>query len=83
MLEKLEVIDSINVLESGHIQVRQATKILEDGKELSKSYHRWVISPGDEITAQDKKVQDIAKAIHTKEIVDKYKEKLDKDKLAE
>jgi len=83
MLEKLEVIDSINVLESGHIEVRQATKILEDGKELSKSYHRWVISPGDEITAQDKKVQDIAKAIHTKEIVDKYKEKLDKDKLAE
>ena len=83
MLEKLEVIDSINVLESGHIEVRQATKILEDGKELSKSYHRWVISPGDEISAQDKKVQDIAKAVHTKEVVDKYKEKLDKDKLAE
>jgi len=37
MLEKKVVIDSIEVLESGHIQVRQATRIMEDGKELSKS----------------------------------------------
>jgi len=75
MLVKKVVIDSIEVLESGHIQVRQATKIMEDGKELSKSYHRWVLSPGDDFSTQDEKVKKIAQVIHTKEVVDAYKAK--------
>ena len=73
MLVKKVVIDSIEVLESGHIQVRQATKIMEDGKELSKSYHRWVVSPGDDYSTQDERVKKIAQVVHTKEVVDTYK----------
>ena len=75
MLVKKVVIDSINVVESGHIQVRQATKIMEDGKELSKSYHRWVVSPGDDYSTQDERVKKIAQVVHTKEVVDAYKAK--------
>ena len=75
MLVKKVVIDSIEVLESGHIQVRQATKIMEDGKELSKSYHRWVLSPGDDFSTQDERVKKVAEVVHTKEIVDTYKAK--------
>jgi len=73
MLEKKVVIDSIEVLETGHIQVRQATKIIEDGKELSKSYHRWVVLPGDDYSTQDERVKKVAEVIHTKEVVDTYK----------
>ena len=74
-LTKLVVIDSIEVLESGHIQVRQATKIMEDGIELSKSYHRWVVSPGDDYSTQDERVKKVAEVAHTKDIIDTYKAK--------
>ena len=75
MLVKKVVIDSIEILENGGIQVRQATKIMEDGKELSKSYHRWVVSPGDDYSTQDERVKKVAEVVHTKEIVDTYKAK--------
>jgi len=74
-LTKLVVIDSIEVLEDGHIQVRQATKIIEDGIELSKSYHRWVVSPGDDYSTQDERVKKVAEVVHTKDIIDTYKAK--------
>jgi len=73
MLEKIIVIDQIEVTESGHVQVRQATKIMEDGKEIGKTYHRHVLSPGDALEGQDAKVQAIAKAVWTKEAVEAYK----------
>jgi len=72
-IEKLVVIDQIEVLETGIVQVRQATKIMEDGKEISKSYHRHVLSPGDSLEGQDEKVQRIAKAAWTPEVVAAYK----------
>ena len=71
-LEKIIVIDSLNVLEDGQIQIRQATKIIEDGKELSKSYHRWVLHPGQDITDQTDKVKAIANATWTQEVIDAY-----------
>lgn len=75
-LEKLIIIDQIEVLESGHIQVRQATKIMEDGKKISKTYHRHVLSPGDSLEGQDAKVVAIAQAVWTPEVVKAYKDKL-------
>ncbi|MFH1625603.1 MAG: hypothetical protein ABID54_10700 [Pseudomonadota bacterium] len=73
MLEKLVVIDQIEVTELGHVQVRQATKIIEDGKEISKTYHRHVLSPGDSLEGQDEKVQAVANAVWTPEVVAAYK----------
>lgn len=61
-LTKETVIDKIEVLETGAIQVRQATRILEDGNLLSQSYHRHALQPGDDLTNEDPKVQAIATA---------------------
>jgi hypothetical protein len=61
-LTKEVVIDKIEVLESGVIQVRQATRVLEDGEVLSQSYHRHVLSPGDDLTNEDPKVVAVATA---------------------
>ena len=61
-LIKEVVIDKIEVLESGSIQVRQATRVLEDGEVLSTSYHRHVLQPGDDLTNEDPKVVAIATA---------------------
>jgi predicted component of type VI protein secretion system len=64
-LIKEVVIDKIEVLESGSIQVRQATRVLEDGEVLSTSYHRHVLQPGDDLTTEDPKVAAIAHSIWT------------------
>ena len=59
-LTKETVVDKIEVLENGTIQVRTATRIIEDGELLSQSYHRHVLQPGDDLTNEDPKVVAIA-----------------------
>lgn len=74
-ITKEVVIDQITVLEDGQIQVRECTRIMEDGVELSKSYHRHVASPDSDMAKEDKKVADIAKVVHTKAVKDAFKAK--------
>jgi hypothetical protein len=61
-LTKEVVIDKIEVLESGAIQVRQATRVLEDDVVLSTSYHRHVLEKDADLTNEDPKVAAIATA---------------------
>lgn len=63
MLEKKVIIDLITVTESNSVQVRQSTQIVEDGKVLSESYDRWVLSIGDDISGQTPKVQAICNSV--------------------
>lgn len=78
MLEKVEVIDKIEVLEDGQIQVRRATKIMENGKQIgSPTYHRWVLAPDADLTEQEDKVKKVSEAVWTQEVKDKYKAKRD------
>jgi len=72
MLEKIEVIDLIEVIENGSIQVRTKTAIKEDGVEISSKFHRHVVAPGDDYSAQDAKVKAIAASIHTSEVIAAY-----------
>jgi len=71
-LTKETVVDKIEVLEMGQVQVRTATRVLEDGAVLSSSFHRHVLAPGDDLTDQDPKVVAIASAVHTPEVVAAY-----------
>ena len=61
-LTKEIVIDKIEVLESGSIQVRQATRVLEDDVVLSTSYHRHVVERDVDLTNEDPKVAAVAAA---------------------
>ena len=71
MLRKVISYDH-SITELGHIQVRQITRIMEDGKELSKSYHRHVVNPGDDTTGEDEITIALAKVLHTKEVIKEY-----------
>ena len=71
-LEKQTVVDKIEVLENGTLQVRTATRVLEDGEVLSSSFHRHVLAPGADITNEDAKVVAIANATWTPEVVTAY-----------
>jgi hypothetical protein len=73
-LNKTEVVDKIETLEHGTIQVRCATRIDEDGTVLSSSFHRHILSPGDALTDQDPKVVAIANAVWTPEVIAAYNE---------
>lgn len=61
-LVKESVVDKIEVLEDNSIQVRTVIRVLEDDVLLSKSYHRHVLQPGDDLSDQDPKVAAIATA---------------------
>ena len=74
MLEKQVVIDQIEITRNGHIQVRKATLILEDGKEVGKTYHRHVVAPGDDYSKENEKVRAVAEVIHTQDVVNTYKQ---------
>lgn len=72
MLEKIEIVDRIEVLENGSVQVRTKTTIMEDGKQISGTFHRHVVSPGDDYNAEDARVQSICAAVHTAEVIAAY-----------
>ena len=74
MLEKIVSVDLIEVIENGCIQVRTKTAVKEDGVEISSNFHRHIVAPGDDYSAEDAKVQAICAAVHTPEVVTAYKE---------
>ena len=73
MLEKIVVVDRIEVIENGSVQVRTKTAIMENGKQISGTYHRHVVSPGDDYSGEDARVQAICAATHTADVIAAYK----------
>ena len=68
-LTEENTIDSIEVLENGQMQVRLVNRIYRDGLFLSQSYHRYVLSPGDDLSGQDERVTAIALVVHTPAVI--------------
>ncbi len=71
-LEKIISVDLIEVIESGAVQVRTKTAILEDGKQISGTFHRHVVSPGADYSGEDARVKAICAATHTAAVVAAY-----------
>ena len=85
-LTKETIVDKIEVLEMGQIQVRKAIRIKEDGTQLSQSYHRHVIVPSTkdsgswadtDISGEDARVQAVANATWTDSVKTAYQEMID------
>lgn len=74
MINKEVVIDKIEVLEDGGILIRQVTKIMEHGEEISRSYHRSSLAPGQSIADQDARVQSVCNAVWTSEVIAAYQD---------
>jgi hypothetical protein len=72
MLEKIEVVDRIEVVESGVVQVRVKTAIMENGKQISGNFHRHVVAPGDDYSGEADRVKAICAATHTPEVIAAY-----------
>jgi hypothetical protein len=71
-LTKETVVDQITVTENGVVLYREATRIMEDGNQISQTYHRTSLTPGQDITAQPANVQAICNAAWTPEVISAY-----------
>lgn len=71
-LEKIEIVDRIEVIESGVVQVRTKTAIMENGKQISGNFHRHVVVPGADYSGEDARVKAICAATHTADVVAAY-----------
>jgi hypothetical protein len=75
-LTEKTIVDKVELVESNHIQVRTANIIEKDGTEIARTFHRHVLSPGDSIVNEDPKVQAIANAVWTEEVIAAYQASL-------
>ena len=69
--DKIEIVGDFK-----HIQVRTATIIKDDGKEISRSFHRHVVSPNSDSTNESADVKAIVAQFHTDEVKKAYAEHL-------
>jgi len=65
--DKIEIVGDYK-----HVQVRTATVIKRDDVEISRSFHRHVVAPNDDITGKSAEVQAICAAVHTDAVKDAY-----------
>ncbi len=71
-ITKEKVIDQITVTENGAVFYREATRIMEDGNELSKTFHRSSLQPGQDLTGIPANVAAICNVAWTAEVIAAY-----------
>lgn len=81
-ITKEAVIDQITVTENGIVLYREATRIMEDGKELTKTYHRSSLTPGQDLTGQPANVVAICNTVWTPEVIAAYQAQLEASRTA-
>ena len=80
-LTKETVVDQITVTENGIVLYREATRIMEDGVQLSQTYHRTSLTPGQDLAGQPANVVAICNAAWTPEVVSAYQAQQASNKL--
>ena len=81
-LAKTTNIDQITVNENGTVMYREATRIMEDGNELSKTYHRSSLTPGQDLTGVPDNVVAICNVAWTADVIAAYQAQLEANKPA-
>lgn len=76
-LEKQIIVDLIEIVESGAVQVRTATRIVEDGAIISQTFNRHIVLPGNDYSQEDARVQTICAALFTPELIAAYQASLE------
>jgi len=82
MLEEITIVDKIECLANGVLQIRDRHQILKDCEEIAASFHRHVLNPGDDLTGQADRVVAIAAAVWTDECIAAYQASLPAEPVA-
>jgi len=73
-LTKTITVDQITVTENGIVLYREATRIVEDGVQLSQTFHRTSLTPGQDLTGQPEQVVAICNVVWTPEVISAYQQ---------
>jgi DNA-binding transcriptional LysR family regulator len=76
-ITKTTAVDQITVTENGTVLYREATRIMEDGNQLSQTYHRTSLTPGQDLAGQPANVVAICNVAWTPEVVAAYQAQLE------
>lgn len=76
-ITKETVVDQITVTENGIVLYREATRIIEDGKVLTQTYHRTSLTPGQDLTGQPANVAAICNVAWTEEVIQAYQQQME------
>ena len=71
-LTKTTTVDQITVTENGTVLYREATRIMEDGKQLSQTFHRSSLTPAQDLTGVPANVVAICNTAWTPEVIAAY-----------
>ena len=82
MITKETAVDQITVTENGIVLYREATRIIEDGKILTQTYHRSSLTPGQDLTGQPANVVAICNVAWTPEVISAYQAQQEAERLA-
>ena len=75
-LTETKVIDKIEIVEDGVVQVREATRILRDGQEIAKTYRRWSFAPASDVGEMPPNVVAVCNTVWTPEVIAAYQAKV-------
>lgn len=67
-----ELIERIEVLEEGQIQIKTVSRILRDGVEIARTTHRAAVAPGQDVSARSARVKAVAQAVWTPDVVSTF-----------
>jgi hypothetical protein len=81
-ITKQTVVDQVTVTENGIILYREATRIIEDGVQLTQTYHRTSLTPSQDLTGQPERVVAIAEAAWTPEVIAAYEAAQENNEVA-
>ena len=71
-ITKTTTVDQITVTENGSIFYREATRIMEDGNQISQTYHRSSLTPAQDLTGVPANVVAICNTVWTAEVIAAY-----------
>ena len=81
-LEKIQVVDQIEVVGEYAVQVRQSTKVMDDGVQVGgETYHRHIVNPNSDWSNEDAKVKKICDALFDADCKAKYKELMEESSI--
>jgi len=72
LTERPEIL--LTILDDGQIEYRQTRVILEDGNILTKTHHRQVLEPGQDVSSFPKRIKDVTSVVWTQEVINKFRE---------
>ena len=80
-LTETTTLDQIEITNSNVIQVREALIVKRNEEVISSTFYRYTLSPGDDVSSKDPKIQSIANAIWTEEVIAAYRASLQNNNI--